>query len=108
MALSESLFNSLKIAFWTMTPNRKVMIRKIVRIVLIAMLAWLVYSSSSLEYHETFMARESDLSEYLLMIFSETECEEATIFGACCTKNDEDLLFGFIMLKSSPFSLWVE
>ena len=69
MALSESLFNSLKIAFWTMTPNRKVMVKKIVRIVLIAMLAWLVYSSSSLEYHETFMARKSDLSGSLYMIF---------------------------------------
>ena len=88
MALSESLFNSLKIAFWTMTPNRKVMIKKIVKIVLIAILAWLVYSSSSLEYHETLMARKSDLSEDLPMIFNLGRMQEC--YNLWYTRNEEN------------------
>ena len=53
-----------------MTLIRKVVIEMIVKNVLIVMLARLVYNSRSSEYHETFMARKSNLSENLLMIFN--------------------------------------
>ena len=105
MALCGSLFNILKIAFWTMTPNRKIMIRTIVKIVLIVALDWLVYSSSSLECQETFMARKSDLNENMLMIFN---LGRMCVWYNLWTKTGEELgghQFGAIMLQANTNTL---
>ena len=69
-------------------------------------LAPLVYSSSSLGYHETFKAGKSNLSENLLMILIYEECKSATIFDARCTKNEEELGALFLSVMSwtrAPF-----